>query len=135
MSGCQVYRWCSTCFIRLAPTHSAQAPAIPRFKPGEAELGFRCDQIITDGSGIFEKNTGHLRTDYMGAHVCNAGITAAIPVKTGQEPITAGLQWFAEYIDAFGHASFVFEHLPQNYNSRGQVKVYKTRTSGYATSR
>src|SRR5215472_15638515 len=70
-------------FESLLPTLRAEAPAIARFQPGEADFRYRIRQVIAARFGKPQESVGHDYADGVTANVLPASVATAVPVKAG----------------------------------------------------
>ena len=80
------------------PVQRGDTPTIARQEAREAVLGDRRQQVIANGTLVFQKFSGHYRTDGVPAEVFLSGRTAAVPVKTGQWFGAARFQRTAQHV-------------------------------------
>lgn len=89
---CQNDRGCDTLMVCSQPVASGHAPPISRLQAGEAVDRHRRGQIVADTSLMFEKLSGHERTDRVASKILWAARTRTISIKPRNGIHTARLK-------------------------------------------
>ena len=87
-------------------TVGGDTPAVTRHQAGEAELGHRRGQVISDPSLMVEELPGHHCAHRVTPQVLRPGVARAVPIKADEWIRAAGLQLTAEDI-VIGHAPII----------------------------
>ena len=90
--GCsQYYGTCHACFGRVLPSLSTYAPSVPRLQPGEVELRYGSDEVVSLLPCELEEVFSNQAADCVQACVVAIGVTAAVSEPTGERVGRAGL--------------------------------------------
>lgn len=90
---------CAAGLESLLPPRRAEAPAVPRLEPQEAELRSRRRQVIASGAGELEELRRHHGTDGMRAGIRGVGLAATASEPASFRRMAAVGEGFAEHID------------------------------------
>ena len=92
MRGFQTNRGDDAGLVGLLPTLDANAPAVAGFEAGEAVLGTRGDQVVSNLNLVLQKLFGDDRANGVFTQILRAGVALAVAVKAGERIGAAGLE-------------------------------------------
>lgn len=94
----QVHWWRDSAAQGIAPSRDAKAPAIPRFKSGEAPFRMWSDKVIAIEHRKIEKIPRDQNAHGMQTHVLGTGAAEPVPVESGQRIAATGLEFSPENV-------------------------------------